>query len=296
MIVRVLGSAAGGGVPQWNCACRNCAAARAGRAPARTESGFAVSADGTNWWLINASGDLAQQFARTAALWPSTTRGTPLAGILLTDANVDHIGGFAVMRQGGECGFEVYSSAPVRALAGEQPMLRPFLAAPHRWESVPAGGAVTLGRELRATAIAVPGLLPGYAGRAADPEAVYAWAIEDERRGGRVLFAPIFAALGRELLAQIGRSPLALVDGTFWSDDELASVGVAKRASDLGHLPIGGDLGSLRALAPLAAAGTRVVYAHLNNTNPALRPESAAAEALAAAGIALAADGDEWML
>src|SRR5579862_8161311 len=140
VIVRVLGSAAGGGVPQWNCACANCEAARAGRAPRRTQSSLALSADGARWLLLNCSPDIAVQIEAFPALHPPAPRGTPITGMLLTDANIDHIGGLAVLRQrGGNRGFVVRSSATIREIATTQPAFAAFAAFPHRWIDVPLG-------------------------------------------------------------------------------------------------------------------------------------------------------------
>ncbi|MBV8283580.1 MAG: pyrroloquinoline quinone biosynthesis protein B, partial [Candidatus Eremiobacteraeota bacterium] len=128
MILRILGSAAGGGVPQWNCACGNCAAARTGKAPRRTQSGAAVSADGNRWILLNCSPDIGAQIEAYDALLPKAVRETPIDGMLLTDANVDHIGGLAVLRQSGTHRFVVRSSAVVRDIATAQPAFAPFAA------------------------------------------------------------------------------------------------------------------------------------------------------------------------
>lgn len=295
MIVRVLGSAAGGGVPQWNCGCPNCGAARAGARPRRTQSSFALSSDGERWWLINVSPDVAMQIESYRPLQPRGVRGTPLAGMLVTDANVDHLGGLAVLRQMGNHAFTLYSSATVRAIAQRQSAFAPFLEAPHRWESVAPGGEFELDAALRVRAVPVEGVTPGYDGRRALPDAVLAFAVEDRTTGGRVLFAPVFAAWGEPLRAETAWAALAFLDGSFWCDAELDGVGVEKPARALGHLPIDGPDGSLAALNG-AALSTRLLYAHLNNTNPALAPASTQARELERRGFAVAADGQEFDL
>jgi len=294
VIVRVLGSAAGGGVPQWNCACTNCRAARAGERPRRSQSSFAVSADGERWWLVNASPDVAQQIEAAPALQPRAGRGTPIAGMLFTDANVDHLGGLAVLRQQGEHAFVIYSSATVRTLALQQRAFMPFGAAPHRWNAVASGDTFALDARLAVRVIPVQGTTPGYAGREALPDAVVAYAISDTRSGASALFAPVFADVDAQLSAAVGDAGVAFLDGSFWSDDELGGVGVDKAARALGHAPIGGPGGSLEALATLRPG--RRFFAHLNNTNPLLDPASDEWALAAARGFEVAEDGLELHL
>ncbi len=294
MIVRVLGSAAGGGVPQWNCACANCSAARAGTAPRRTQSGFAVSADGDRWWLVNCSPDIAQQIEATPALQPRGVRGTPIAGMLFTDANIDHLGGLAVVRQSGDHAFTIVSSPVVREIAQKQPMCAPFFSAPHAWRTLEDGDR--LERDgLEFTAVAVDGLTPGFDGRRRVPGAVSAFAVTDAASRVTAVFAPVFVSIGSDVLKAVAGADAAFVDGSFWSDDELASVGVPKAAESLGHLPMAGDGGSLQALRD-AARTTPIFFAHLNNTNPVLDPASSASRAVAEAGMLIASDGLELKL
>jgi pyrroloquinoline quinone biosynthesis protein B len=295
MIVRVLGSAAGGGVPQWNCACSHCDAARTGRAPRRSSSGFAISGDGERWWLVNASPDIAQQIEAFAPLQPRSGRGTPIAGMLFTDANVDHVGGLAVLRQAGDHAFTVYSSDAIREIALTQPACAPFARAPHAWHTISPGESVSLDARLQVRAVPVDGLTPGYAGRRAVPGAVVAYRVTDARRGSSALFAPVFSGVTPALLAAAEDAEVAFFDGSFWSDDELGDVGVEKAARSLGHLPVGGADGSLAAFARMPR-GSRRFFAHLNNTNPMLDPGSEAARAMADAGFALAEDGLELQL
>ena len=295
MIVRVLGSAAGGGVPQWNCACANCSAARVGTAPRRSSSSFAVSGDGERWWLVNVSPDVAQQIEAHAPLQPRVERGTPIAGMLLTDANVDHLGGFAVVRQDGPHAFAVYSSATVRAIACAQEAFATFAAPPHAWHAVAPGERFALDATLDVRVVAVAGLTPGYAGRRALADAVVAYAIVDRATGASALFAPVFMEITDDLVAAAREASVAFFDGSFWSDDELRGVGVPKAARDLGHAPVGGPEGSLARLGAALGPpkpGVRRFYAHLNNTNPLLDPQSPAARELATAHVAVAADGD----
>ena len=295
MIVRVLGSAAGGGVPQWNCACPHCDAARAGRAPRRSSSGFAVPGDGERWWLVNVSPDIAQQIEAFPALQPRSARGTPIAGMLLTDANVDHVGGFAVLRQAGDHAFTVYSSDAIREIALTQPAYAPFAREPHTWHAIPLGESVALDARLEVRAVPVDGLTPGYAGRQAIPGAVVAYHVRDRETGTSTLFAPVFADVTPALVAAAEDADVAFFDGSFWSDEELGDVGVEKAARSLGHLPVGGEDGSLAAFGRLQRRSERY-FAHVNNTNPLLDATSAPAHAMVDAGFALAQDGLELHL
>jgi pyrroloquinoline quinone biosynthesis protein B len=294
VIVRVLGSAAGGGVPQWNCACVNCRAARSGERPRRSQSSFAVSGDGTRWWLVNASPDIAQQIEAAPPLQPQAGRGTPIAGMLFTDANVDHLGGLAVVRQQGDHAFVIFSSATVRTLALQQRSFSPFGAPPHRWNAVASGDRFPLDSHLNVRVVPVQGTTPGYAGREALADAVVAYEISDVDSGASALFAPVFAAVDDALRAAVGGSDVAFLDGSFWSDDELGAVGVEKAARALGHAPIGGSDGSLAAFRTLRPG--RRFFAHLNNTNPLLDPASNEFAKAASRGFEIAEDGLELHL
>lgn len=295
MILRVLGSAAGGGVPQWNCGCRNCAAARAGTQPRRMQSCAAVSADGDRWLLLNCSPDIAAQIESFPPLQPRGVRDTPVDGMLLTDANVDHAYGFAALRQKGSHRFIVRSSPAVREIAERQPALEPFTRAPHLWSPVDCDGACTpldardvVGRDIEVRAIDVRGKTPGYDGRRDVRGAVYAYTLR-QRGGGTLLFAPVFAAFGDALRAALREADVALLDGSFFTDDELRAEGLMpKSARHLGHLPVSGPDGSLE---ELRATNARVIFTHLNNSNPMLDPDSAAAAAVRAAGAEIAYDG-----
>jgi len=293
VIVRVLGSAAGGGVPQWNCGCANCAAARRGERPRRLQSSLAVSADGERWVLLNVSPDVAAQIEAYPPLQPRGIRGTPIAGMLLTDANVDHLGGLVTLRQAGEHRFTVRSSRVVREIATAQPAFAPFALEPHRWLDADEGplepaAADPVGADLRVRAIPVLGLTPGFAGRQAVRGAVTAYAI-DTPGGKTLLFAPVFSAVDATLAAEIRAADVAFLDGSFFSEHEMQAAGAGdKRATALGHAPLGGAAGTLAAI---GTARGRCFVTHVNNTNPILDPASDAAAVLARHNVEVAADG-----
>lgn len=300
MILRFLGSAAGGGVPQWNCACPNCRAAREGTQPRRTQSCVALGS-GEDWLLLNCSPDIAAQIEAFAALQPHALRGTPIRGMLFTDANVDHLGGLAVLRQSGTHRFVLRSSALVREIACAQPAFAPFAHEPHRWIGVPeetpcepAEPGDPVGTRLEVRPLAVPGTTPGYDGRRALRSAVYAYRIRERASGATLLFAPVFAAIDDALREAIAQSTLAVLDGSFFSNGELRDAGLMdKSARHLGHQPVGGADGTL---AQLAGLQTRVVFTHVNNSNPMLDPGSQAARSVREAGHAIAYDGMELRL
>jgi pyrroloquinoline quinone biosynthesis protein B len=293
VIVRVLGSAAGGGVPQWNCSCANCAAARRGEQPRRTQSSLAVSADGERWVLLNVSPDIAGQIEAAPPLWPRGVRGTPIAGMLLTDANVDHLGGLVTLRQAGEHRFTIRSSRVVREIATAQPAFAAFADAPHRWLAADQGplepvDGDPVGTALEVRAIPVPGLTPGFAGRRAVRGAVTAYAIRSSS-GRTLLFAPVFSAVDATLAAEISAADVAFLDGSFFSDGEMLETGVGdKRATSLGHAPLAGAGGTLAAI---GTAHQRCFVTHINNTNPILDPASDAARLLAQHNVEVATDG-----
>lgn len=300
MIVRVLGSAAGGGVPQWNCACGNCTAARSGEQPRRFESTLALG-DGERWLLLNCSTDIASQIAAFAPLQPKSKRGTPIAGMLFTDANIDHVGGLAVLRQTGTHRFVLRSTAAVREIALEQPAFAPFSRAPHRWISVATNRACEpvdeddlVGHAFTVHAIPVPGTTPGYAGRRRTAGAVTAYEISDNTSGKTLLYAPVFVAIDDMLNDAIARADLAFLDGSFYTDDELQRNGLMnKTARYLGHQPVGGPDGTME---QLRNGNGKIVFTHLNNSNAMLDPDSAAARAVQKFGAAIAYDGMERVL
>lgn len=304
MIVRVLGSAAGGGVPQWNCDCTNCEAARAGRVPRRTQSTLAVSpraSAGRCWFLFNCSSDIAAQIEAFAPLQPHAARTTPIRRIFLTDANLDHLGGLAVLRSASGARIEVHSTSAVREIAVAQPSFAHFASPPNRWIEMPLDVKVPIKSDdtaddwLEVRAIAVAGTTPGYDGRRAVRGAVVAYEIADRGSEKRLLFAPVFGAISGALAGAIASAEVAFLDGTFFTDDEMDPNGIApqRRARAMGHLPLSGAGGTL---AQLDAARNRIVFTHLNNSNAVLDPQSEAHAAVRATGAEIAYDGMELTL
>jgi pyrroloquinoline quinone biosynthesis protein B len=283
--IHVLGSAAGGGVPQWNCGCANCEGARDGRLSSRTQASIAVSADGNSWILFNATTDVRLQIERTSLLRRAGLRGSPIEAVFLTDANVDHTAGLLDFRQAGA--WSVFSTTTVRDVLTENPMFRPFAVPPRSWRSVDETGVSVSG--LRIAPIPVAGLLPSYTGSVQAEGAVTAFDIEDGL-GARVVYAPIYLEPGAALARAVDGASAAFLDGSFWTDDEMIALGLGTRtAREMGHAPVSGPGGSLEALASARAGLT--CFTHVNNSNPMLDPASESGARVAREGFAIAEDG-----
>lgn len=279
--IHILGSAAGGGLPQWNCACVNCVTARAGKIDPQTQSSIAISTDSEefqNWWLINASPDLPRQIESTARLQPrrNASRNTPIAGVLLTNADIDHALGLLLLRQQ-EKPLVVYAADETRAaLAWLDRALARFC-----------------GIEWRKISLDFQRLNGSTGFRAIELPDSVAFQLLDEASGRLTLVAPAVGKLTRELSQASADSEVILFDGTFWSDDELAAVRPrARSARKMNHLPIcDGSLDFLR-----QSLARRKIYTHINNTNPILMPGSPERAELEQAGIEVARDGLEILL
>jgi pyrroloquinoline quinone biosynthesis protein B len=306
--ILVLGSAAGGGFPQWNCNCANCRRARSGDpgAPSRTQSSLAVSADGERWLLLNASPDLRQQIGSSPALHPRRgARHSPIAGVVLSNGDVDHVAGLLTLRE--NQALAVYASERVQTVLRDNAVfnvLNPAIVA-RRVLSLdqPVDIADSQGSPigLRVTAFAVPGKVALYmenekAGPGLGTQSGDTIGLEiqvDERR--RFFYLPACAALSPDLSARLRGAPLLFFDGTLWQDDEMISMGVgSKTGRRMGHMSISGEDGSLAALAALGIQ--RRIYVHINNTNPILIAGSPERLQVEAAGWEVAYDGMETRL
>ncbi|QTD96511.1 pyrroloquinoline quinone biosynthesis protein PqqB [Streptomyces cyanogenus] len=277
MRVVLLGTAAGGGLPRWNCACAFCTAARDGTLPARTRECAAVTGNGRDWWLLNASPDLRTQLAATPALWPGP-RHTPLRGVLLTDAESDHVTGLTELR--GAAGLKIYAAPPVRAVLDRH--------AHGEWADSAAEGGFVLAGGLVVTAHPV-----GTAIRTGPSWTAYR--IEDLASGGVLVYAPCVGAWSPVLDELCAGADCVLLDGTCFTADETGT-GVrsgAGRAAP-GHLPVGGPDGSLAALA--RHPGPRRIYTHLGDGNPLLDPVSPARARVTEHGAEILPDGTELVL
>jgi len=305
MRVRVLGSGAGGGFPQWNCNCDNCCGFRSGslRATARTQSSIALSADGARWYLINASPDIRQQINAFDGLFPDRTpRGTPIQAILLTNADIDHIAGLLSLRESQPlC---LYSTQQVREWVLESnAVFRALCLSPTQctWQTVSTSGQHKLigvdGKDsgLRYQAFAVPSKPPAYLMGLVSQwsEETVGYKITDAYSGRSLAYVPGIKQLDATVAAVLGSCDCFFFDGTCWSDDELVAQGIAqKTALSMGHLPISGPDGSLAQLAGLRSV--KRIYLHINNTNPLLIEDSPERRAVEEAGWEVAFDGMDF--
>ena len=302
MRIRILGSAAGGRFPQWNCACPNCEAVRQGSPlhRARTQDSIAVTADGDDWFVFNASPDISQQLEQAQALWPRAPRHTPIAGILLGNGDMDHILGLFSLRESQP--LVLYATETVRSgLVEQNVMFRTLRRFPEQTTfrrlevDTPialtgAGGRAT---SLVVTPFAIPGKRPVHLEQLGPsvPEDNVGFEIHDTRTDKRCLYVSAGSAL-ETLWSRVERADCLLFDGTFWTSDELIRLGLGKsRAEDMAHLPISGERGSLVQLAKVARP--RKIFTHINNTNPMLREDSAERQQVLEAGLEIATDGME---
>jgi len=290
----VLGSAAGGGVPQWNCRCRVCALARAGdpRVPPRSQVSLAISGDGETWLLIGASPDLRQQMLATPALAPRQgLRHSPINGVVLLNADVDGIAGLLAIRESQP--FRLFAPAPIQQVLKTNPVfdvLDPSLV--ERVIVVPSG-PIDCGGGLSLRLLPMPGKVPLYLeDRAAvQPEAGPTYAALVEAGGRRALVAPACADITDEVLAQMRQSDVVFIDGTLFTDDEMIRAGVGRKTGRrMGHVSMSGPDGSLARLADLSV---RRIFVHINNTNPVLIEGSEERCEVEAAGFEVAFDGME---
>ena len=292
----VLGAAAGGGFPQWNCRCPVCAKGWDGHAVARTQCSVAVSGDGEHWILLNAAPDLRAQIQVTPALHPrGAPRGSPIAAVVVTGGEIDQIAGLLSLRE--SQAFELFGTAETLGAIDANPVfaaLAPDLV-PRR--SIAPDTAFALPGGIEAELFITPGKVPLYLERpdralAGDPGANVG--VEIRCGGARLAFVPGAARLTSELKQRLARADLMLFDGTLFTDDEMVRTGTgSKTGHRMGHMPIDGPDGSLAGLRDLS---NRRIYIHLNNTNPVLIRDSAERRRVEAAGWEVAEDGMELVL
>ncbi|HEY8509194.1 MAG TPA: pyrroloquinoline quinone biosynthesis protein PqqB [Steroidobacteraceae bacterium] len=305
MRIRVLGSAAGGGFPQWNCNCPNCAGLRRGtlRARPRTQSSIAVQGNAGDWALINASPDILAQLRANPVLQPGrSVRDTALAAILLCDGQVDHTTGLYMLRESMRpwpiwCTDSVYAD-----LTRGNPVLnvlQHYCGVDRRRIVFDAEGFEVGGVPgVRWHALPVASKPAPYSPHRESPEPGdnIALMITNEVSGRRVLYAPGLGAIEEPVWHAMQSAACVLVDGTFWTDDEMVQLGISrKRARDIGHLPQSGPGGMLEWLDRLPPSTLKVLI-HINNTNPILDEDSPQRAELNRHGVLVAYDGMELEL
>ena len=303
MKIRVLGSAAGGGFPQWNCNCHNCSGVRNGtlRALRRTQSSIAVcGADPAAWVLVNASPDILEQLRAFPDLQPARARrDSAIAAIVLVDAQIDHTTGLFMLRESSRPLPLWCTDAACADLTGGNPILGVLkhYCGVERHALTPDGVAFTIDTVpgIVWRALAVPGKPAPYSPRRESPVSGdnVALVIRDAVTQRTAVYAPGLGSMQEAVWQAMQAAACVLVDGTFWSDDEMIALGVSrKRAREIGHLPQSGSEGMLEWLQQLAPA-TRRILIHVNNTNPILDEDSPERAELTRRGIEVAWDGLE---
>jgi pyrroloquinoline quinone biosynthesis protein B len=294
----VLGAAAGGGFPQWNCNCEVCRLAWADdpRVRPRTQASLAISGDGMHWTLLNASPDLRSQIQGNPRLHPrGGTRSSPIEAVVLTGAEIDQTAGLLSLRE--RTPFTLIATAATLAAVADNPMFG-VLSADVVWRrAVAPGERFSIGDNLKAELFIVPGKTPLYLeGDNPDTAGETAANVGVEISDGtkRLAYMPGAAALTPAVEARLRRADVLLFDGTLYSDDEMIRTGTGtKTGRRMGHLPIDGPDGSLAAL---HGVGSRRVFVHINNTNPILIDGSPERRRVEAAGWEIAEDGMEIVL
>lgn len=289
----VLGAAAGGGLPQWNCGCCNCVAARHDRIPRATQSAAAVSADGRSWALLNASPDIGAQLVNCPALHPTGPRISPIASVLLTNGDIDHVAGLLTLRE--KQPFTLFATSEIHEVLGVNPIFSALDPELVRRSPVSLDRPVDVTDGVRATLFAVPGKVPLYmegdtVETALEGEQTVGVELSDGTR--TAFYIPGCARVTPALAERLSGADLVFFDGTVWTDDEMIRMGVGqKTGARMGHMAMSGPDGSMAALAPLGIR--RKVYVHMNNTNPVLVPGSPERAEVEAGGWTVGQDGME---
>ncbi|TKA91382.1 pyrroloquinoline quinone biosynthesis protein PqqB [Halopseudomonas bauzanensis] len=298
MLIHILGSAAGGGFPQWNCNCRNCDGLRKGQinARSRTQSSIALSDGSGNWILCNASPDIRTQLEQTPVLQPGRqSRDTAIGGIILMDSQIDHTTGLLTLREG--CPHQVWCTEMVHQdLSTGFPL---FNILEHwngglQWNRIElaAGFTVPACPALHFTPIPLRSAAPPYSPHRNNPHPGdnIGLLVRDTHTGGVLFYAPGLGQLSSQVRDAMGTADCLLVDGTLWREDEMLHAGVGtKLGSEMGHLPQSGAGGMIEVLN--AYPQSRRVLTHINNTNPILDEDSAERAELTRHGIEVAHDG-----
>lgn len=309
MHIKILGSGAGGGFPQWNCNCANCRAVRAG-APgfkARTQSSLAASANGRDWVLLNASPDLRQQIAQSPVLAPrdaDPVRASPIKAVVVTNGDVDHVTGLLTLREAQP--FTIYGAGRVLGVLAQNRIFNVCAPAYVERRELPlnspqplAGAGVDLG--LTVEAFPVPGkialwledaLAENYGSAEGDTLGLK---ITETGAGKSFFYLPGCAKIDEELAARLEGAALVFFDGTLWQENEMIDQGLlGKTGTRMGHINMSGEDGSIAAFARLGVA--RKIFVHINNSNPVLNEASKEREEAQAAGWEIGEDGMEVAL
>ncbi|WP_298854072.1 pyrroloquinoline quinone biosynthesis protein PqqB [uncultured Ruegeria sp.] len=292
----ILGAAAGGGLPQWNCGCENCNLARRGEIPAQTQSSLAVSPDGQNWAILNASPDIRIQLGNTPLLFPTGLREMPVQSVLVTNGDIDHVAGLLTLREMQP--FTLFATNSIHDVIAENPIFDALNASVVKRRPILLNEPFELVTNLTATLFPVPGKVPLYLeGEHVQTDLVgeQTVGVALHTQGKSAYYIPGCAALTPELRAQLDGADLLFFDGTLWQDDEMVRTGLGQKTGKrMGHMSMDGPEGSIAGFADMQIG--RKVFVHMNNTNPVLRPNSAENAQACAKGWTIGRDGMEITL
>ena len=295
--VRVLGAAAGGGFPQWNCGCRNCCSVRDGKQgfTPRTQSSIAVTGDNGDWALLNASPDLRAQILQSPAFFPNSNehRHSPIKRVVVTNGDIDHIAGLLTLREVQP--FDLIATAEIHSVIAQNAIFNALNAAVVNRIPVQLDKPFELMGGITATLFPVPGKVPLFMeddNVQTDLVGEQTVGVELEAYGKTAFYIPGCATLTDDLRARLSGAQLVFFDGTLWDDDEMIQQKVGhKTGTRMGHISMNGPQGSIAAFANLDIG--RKVFIHINNTNPVLDDNSRQRKAAEAAGWEIAFDGME---
>lgn len=289
----ILGAAAGGGLPQWNCGCENCNLARKGAIPSQTQSSIAVSADGSSWAVLNASPDIRHQLEHTPALHPTGLREMPLTSVLVTNGDIDHVAGLLTLREMQP--FTLFATAGIHEVLSTNPIFDALNASVVARETIALDAPFLLSPGLTATLFAVPGKVPLYLeGATVQTDLIGDQTVGVRLEGGgtTAFYIPGCALMNDDLRKRLNGADMVFFDGTLWQDDEMVRAGLGQKTGKrMGHMSMSGEDGSIAAFVGMDIG--RKIYVHMNNTNPVLRPQSAERAEAEAAGWTIAQDGME---
>ena len=289
----ILGAAAGGGLPQWNCGCPNCNRARKGEIPPQTQSSLAVTGDGLEWAILNASPDIRTQLAATTNLHPTGLRSMPVRSVLVTNGDIDHVAGLLTLREMQP--FCLFATESIHGVLSDNPIFDALNVDVVERRSISLDVPFELVRGVTATLFAVPGKVPLYLeGETVETELVgeQTVGVALEAEGTRAFYIPGCATLNADLRARLEGADILFFDGTLWTDDEMVRAGLGKKTGKrMGHMSMSGAEGSMAALSDLIIG--RRIFVHMNNTNPVLDPRSSERAEAEAKGWTIGQDGME---
>lgn len=286
----ILGAAAGGGLPQWNCGCKNCNLARAGKIPSQSQSSVAFSANGRDWAILNASPDIRDQMAHAQVLHPTDLRTSPLQSVLLTNGDIDHVAGLLTLRE--QQKFELFATTEIHRVIADNPIFSALNPAFVTRTNIALDREFELATDLTARLFAVPGKVPLYLeGETVqtDLEGEQTVGVHLSAEGKNVFYIPGCSTMTPDLRARIEGADMVMFDGTLWQDDEMVTAGLSQKTGKrMGHMSMSGSDGSIAAFADIEVK--QKIFVHMNNTNPVLRPTSEEKKIANAAGWIVAQD------